>query len=305
MSDFSDRIPCSDESCIGIINEKGICNICGKPFKNAGKDRDEKIFDFPERISSKEPCKSCGQQAEPNYPFPLCPTCRGLLSKRPLPKWVKLGFFLVILITLFAITKFPRSLGGGIAFERGRMAEESHDFSSAVANYSEALNHFPNSPWIIARLGITQQKAGDISTSRKTLDKIVGQKLPKEIVKEVNETFRNQDQEVRSLQSMILKSKEELAGIEKELKSLSDSLESLKSEIEKTEASIKESKRRVLAGFKVDQNQYDKLVSKYNNLISLYNQKLELGKSVYIRYENKLQENNALIDRYNALIIKK
>jgi hypothetical protein len=30
--DFSDRIPCSDGSCIGIINEEGVCNICKKPY---------------------------------------------------------------------------------------------------------------------------------------------------------------------------------------------------------------------------------------------------------------------------------
>ncbi len=30
--DFSQRIACSDGNCIGIINEKGVCNICGKPF---------------------------------------------------------------------------------------------------------------------------------------------------------------------------------------------------------------------------------------------------------------------------------
>jgi hypothetical protein len=29
--DFSDRILCSDGSCIGVINEAGVCNICGKP----------------------------------------------------------------------------------------------------------------------------------------------------------------------------------------------------------------------------------------------------------------------------------
>ena len=302
---MDDRIPCSDESCIGIINEKGICNICGKPLRSVEKERDEKYFDYLERASCSEPCKSCGQQAEPDYPFPLCSTCRELLSKRPLPKWVKLSFFLVILITLFASTKFPKALVGGIAFERGLLSEESHDFSSAVANYSEALNLFPNSPLVIARLGIAQQKAGDISASRKTLGKIAGQKVSKGIIKEVNELYRSQDQEIRSLQSMISKSKEELAGIEKELKGLSDSIESFKAEIEKTEVSIKESKRRVMAGLKVDQNQYDKLVAKYNSLISLYNQKLELGKSVYISYENKFQETRALIDRYNALISKK
>jgi len=30
--DFSSRILCSDETCIGVINEKGICKVCGKPY---------------------------------------------------------------------------------------------------------------------------------------------------------------------------------------------------------------------------------------------------------------------------------
>ena len=30
--DFSKRVLCSDGSCIGVINEKGICKVCGKPY---------------------------------------------------------------------------------------------------------------------------------------------------------------------------------------------------------------------------------------------------------------------------------
>ncbi|MGQ9695448.1 MAG: double zinc ribbon domain-containing protein [Thermodesulfobacteriota bacterium] len=30
--DFSKRILCSDGNCIGVINEKGICKVCGKPY---------------------------------------------------------------------------------------------------------------------------------------------------------------------------------------------------------------------------------------------------------------------------------
>ena len=30
--DFSKRILCSDGSCIGVVNEKGICKVCGKPY---------------------------------------------------------------------------------------------------------------------------------------------------------------------------------------------------------------------------------------------------------------------------------
>ncbi len=30
--DFSKRVLCSDGSCIGVINEEGICKVCGKPY---------------------------------------------------------------------------------------------------------------------------------------------------------------------------------------------------------------------------------------------------------------------------------
>jgi hypothetical protein len=30
--DFSKRILCSDGTCIGVVNEKGICKVCGKRY---------------------------------------------------------------------------------------------------------------------------------------------------------------------------------------------------------------------------------------------------------------------------------
>jgi hypothetical protein len=30
--DFSDRVLCSDGTCIGVINEQGVCKVCGKPY---------------------------------------------------------------------------------------------------------------------------------------------------------------------------------------------------------------------------------------------------------------------------------
>jgi len=32
--DLSNRILCSDGTCIGVINEKGFCRVCGKPYKH-------------------------------------------------------------------------------------------------------------------------------------------------------------------------------------------------------------------------------------------------------------------------------
>jgi hypothetical protein len=31
-NDFSQRILCSDGNCIGVINEQGVCNTCGKRY---------------------------------------------------------------------------------------------------------------------------------------------------------------------------------------------------------------------------------------------------------------------------------
>lgn len=33
--DFSERTLCSDGACIGVIDEKGICKECGKPYTPA------------------------------------------------------------------------------------------------------------------------------------------------------------------------------------------------------------------------------------------------------------------------------
>jgi hypothetical protein len=30
--DVSERILCSDGNCIGVMNEQGVCNVCGKPY---------------------------------------------------------------------------------------------------------------------------------------------------------------------------------------------------------------------------------------------------------------------------------
>jgi len=31
--DFSTRILCSDGACIGVINDQGVCKVCGKPYE--------------------------------------------------------------------------------------------------------------------------------------------------------------------------------------------------------------------------------------------------------------------------------
>ncbi|MBM4330447.1 MAG: zinc-ribbon domain-containing protein [Thermodesulfobacteriota bacterium] len=31
-TDISQRILCSDGACIGVVNDQGICKVCGKPY---------------------------------------------------------------------------------------------------------------------------------------------------------------------------------------------------------------------------------------------------------------------------------
>jgi hypothetical protein len=35
--DWESRRLCSDGTCIGVINERGVCNICGKPYSSKPK----------------------------------------------------------------------------------------------------------------------------------------------------------------------------------------------------------------------------------------------------------------------------
>jgi hypothetical protein len=37
--DWEDRTLCSDGACIGVINDDGVCNVCGKAAPNWGDER--------------------------------------------------------------------------------------------------------------------------------------------------------------------------------------------------------------------------------------------------------------------------
>jgi hypothetical protein len=49
MHDLSERISCSDGSCTGIINERGFCNICGKPSKGMQEIEEQKKIEKDKR----------------------------------------------------------------------------------------------------------------------------------------------------------------------------------------------------------------------------------------------------------------
>ena len=49
MGDLSGRISCSDGTCTGIINERGFCNICGKPLKGWQEKEEQKKIEKDKR----------------------------------------------------------------------------------------------------------------------------------------------------------------------------------------------------------------------------------------------------------------
>ena len=49
MYDFPERISCSDGTCTGIINERGVCNICGKPSKGLKENEEQKKIEKDKR----------------------------------------------------------------------------------------------------------------------------------------------------------------------------------------------------------------------------------------------------------------
>ena len=54
MYDISERISCSDGTCTGIINERGFCNICGKPLKGLQEREEQKKIEQDKKEELKE-----------------------------------------------------------------------------------------------------------------------------------------------------------------------------------------------------------------------------------------------------------
>jgi hypothetical protein len=65
MSDLSERISCSDGACTGIINERGFCNICGKPLKGGQEGEEQKKIE-KEKDKREEEIEEKEQKEEKN-----------------------------------------------------------------------------------------------------------------------------------------------------------------------------------------------------------------------------------------------
>jgi hypothetical protein len=132
-------------------------------------------------------CKNCGGLPEDGgYEFRLCAPCRDTLCQRPLPVWIWGVFGVVVLVLLAALVRFPASVSAGVAFERGRRAEKAGDYSMAVSEYQKVAASFPDSTLALARLGISQYRAGNTVGAIGVFRELGGRKTSEKLAHEVN-----------------------------------------------------------------------------------------------------------------------
>lgn len=126
-----------------------------KHQKNGGNFSMDEEMVSKNDINAEIPCKNCGSSlVEEGYELALCQECRDLLSKRPIPVWIRVFFGIVTIILIFTLIKLPSSIRAGIAFERGVKADKSRKCVSAMNEYEKVIEVFPDSTLVLARLGI-------------------------------------------------------------------------------------------------------------------------------------------------------
>ncbi|MFL0269065.1 tetratricopeptide repeat protein [Candidatus Clostridium radicumherbarum] len=144
-------------------------------------------------------CKNCGNlDIEEGYNLKLCKECRDKLSRRPIPKQIKLVSLFIILVILFSLWKFPKSISSGVEYERGLQAEKAAKYATAIYHYENALKEHPESDKALVRLYVSYYEDERIEEAYKVFDQITGEspsnkKMKKELVDEVNTTTSKLD----------------------------------------------------------------------------------------------------------------
>ncbi|GMQ58295.1 hypothetical protein AN1V17_26900 [Vallitalea sediminicola] len=126
-------------------------------------------------------CKNCGSSiVEEGYKYNLCKDCRDKLSKRPIPASIKLVFFVVIGLVVFSLMRFPTTMKGALAFERGKQAEEQKKYSTALDEFQKANEQYNNSGNVKAKIIIAQYHNGNYDNVIDLLISLEGTKIESE-----------------------------------------------------------------------------------------------------------------------------
>jgi len=162
---------------------------------------EEEFNETPEvdTISENETkCASCGSSdVVDGHSIPLCADCRRHFTHYPVPAWIKIMSVVILAVMVVALIQFPKSIKAGIAFERGKRAEDAKKYSTAAKEYKKVIEIFPDSFIAKGKLFVAYVKNGQIENAENAFEQIKGKKSTdadeKEIIKEANDALNTLD----------------------------------------------------------------------------------------------------------------
>lgn len=167
----------------------------------------------PERMYSdnqEEYCQICGEsKAEEGYKLTLCHVCRTELANRAVPLWIKGAAIVMVILLFYSLVQFPSTLSAGRHYEKGVRALADNKSWTAVHEFEQATDRFPDSTKILARLFLAYYQTGQLEDAAQVLHTIGGRSAE-------NESMANRINEVASELERLYYSDDELQEIESE-----------------------------------------------------------------------------------------
>ena len=133
-------------------------------------------------------CRICSSPyTEEGFVVPLCVDCRLQLSHRRLSRAVKLFCILMLAAITYAGTYYPDVLRAARADQEGVKAEKAGKFPQAIQTYETVLSMYPHCPRVIAHLGISYYRSGNVARAVEVLGGLVGRDAPQDAAAQVND----------------------------------------------------------------------------------------------------------------------
>lgn len=139
----------------------------------------------PSLQRESQKCQACGAEPEPEFPIPLCVSCRTQLARRPIPIGIKLAGVTIALLLVFALTRIPSSISAAVAFQRGQIAEQKLQFAAAEHDYQKTVVAYPKSELAHARLFVAAFRAKDGAVVRREFEFLRDRKMDLKLVGEI------------------------------------------------------------------------------------------------------------------------
>lgn len=205
--------------------------------------------EFWENQQEDDHCKSCSNpEIEDGYALLLCKECRNQLVARSVPLWIKGTTFVIAILLVYALIRFPATLQAGVHYEKGLRAEQETLFKTAAEHYEQAVDRFPDSTLILSKLFLAYFANGQVNEAYQTFDLIAGREASS------NDMANIINEDIELMESWYYQD-EELVGILNVEGSTESLIEQLRGYVEKNPASV--AGQYLLADILFDAKQYD------------------------------------------------